>query len=50
MKTIDGWKETFLNVSVVKEIEKVCDKAIQIFGYSKTYHFPIKFRTFTNFT
>jgi hypothetical protein len=37
MKTIDDWKKTF-SVSVVKGIEKVCDKAFQIFGYNKTFH------------
>ena len=37
MKTIDAWKKTF-SISVVKKIEKVCDKAIEIFGYNKTFH------------
>ena len=33
---VDAWKKTF-SVSVVKEIEKLCDKAIETFGYNKTW-------------
>ena len=38
-----------LSVSVVKEIEKVCDKTIEIFGYNKTFHWSIEFGMFIDF-
>ena len=37
---IDAWKKTF-SVSEVKEIEKLCDKAIETFGYNKTFRWSV---------
>ena len=37
---IDAWKQTF-SVSDVKEIEKLCDKAIETFGYNKTFRWAV---------
>ena len=32
----DLWKNTF-TVAAIKEVEKICDEAIQAFGYNKTF-------------